>query len=833
MSPATRIWKMVPVPFEWLKIMKKDEGIHFGDSPNRRVLMANWAVYTSTLLAGLTLLLGGAVAEPAHSFRKSFDERKRDNFLNIVKRPLKQGPNPTTWVDVERWSVAHACLAEGVRLEEANQYFSEVEWVSLWQGLVADTDVQVTDLLRTYLRFEKSGSLSTKAKVHLAQMFKEWKVPNPDRNRMADLEYVWPCEYTENHSLNILVAAYLIDAVMGRSRTHRQHLLEEFLGDRAKWGWSEFHSPRYAAVTAKALTCLNDFAPDDSVRTAAKMHLDLLAYEFANQCLNHWRGIPFTRGQSSQVNNQHNAFFELARLWFGDDAEGAKYAEGQFLVHVLDSNYIPPEGATWLVKNPDMRGTYLMTEVATTGPEKLRIPISIWVTPHGTMASGQGAGSYYDGCYWSISFASSPGKVITGTYAGGRNILQTDNFLVTFGDAGWHGGLKKVTTEMFTVGGDDDVIVGQIDLTDDCHLFMLGNRSDYENDDAFRSALTRLEARFELGVLTWKMPDGRQIKMINQRDGSRWMMISAFENGEPLPLDRNMLFNSPHMRSVRGSKVIEILDRGKHWVYDFRDLGKPAVNLTSRKEFTRLPEARHVGPFGLEMLYIPSGEFPMGSPLTMGRRNETPQRWVHVDNFYISQTEITVEQYKLFLGDNPTARQLDDWYTKDWGKTDSFPIAWVSWKEAVDFCEWLSKKTKRIYRLPTEAEWEKAAKGFAERRYPWGNDFDGTQSGTANGTYAPDATKQTDKSPFGILDMAGNVWEWCSDWYDPNYFKEAPSQNPAGPRDGTMKSLRGCGWNFDPDTFRCAYRTGLEPEKRSVHIGFRVVMELDKEVAER
>jgi formylglycine-generating enzyme required for sulfatase activity len=73
--------------------------------------------------------------------------------------------------------------------------------------------------------------------------------------------------------------------------------------------------------------------------------------------------------------------------------------------------------------------------------------------------------------------------------------------------------------------------------------------------------------------------------------------------------------------------------------------------------------------------------------------------------------------------------------------------------------------------------------------------------------------------------MAGNVWEWCSDWYETGYYKDGPLRNPTGPEEGFKKSLRGCGWNFDPDTFRCAYRSGLDPDKRSVHIGFRVVME--------
>ena len=753
----------------------------------------------------------------------SYEQRRRLYLESHAKRPLNQGPNPRTWVDVERWCVAHACLATRARLDEANRYLSEVQWVSLWHGLVADTDVQVTDLLRSYLQFGKTKRLSPEAEAHLRELFAEWRVPNPDRNRRADREYAWPCEYTENHSLNILVGAYLIDVALGRDRSLRTTLLQQFLADRAKWGWSEFHSPNYAVVTAKALVCLADFAPDESVAKAARMHLDLLAYEFANHSLYHWRGVPFARGARSRANNRSNSFFELARLWFGDPAEGAKYAGGNFLVHVLTSGYRPPEGAVWLVDNLEQRGRYVMTEVATTGPSKLRVPITIWVTPTATMASAQGYGSYYDGCYWSISFASSPGNVITGTYAGGRNILQRRNVLATFGQVSWHGKLQRTKEGNITSGGDGRAFVGQIDLGDECHLLMIGDESEYADADSFRTALRALAPKFEEGVLTWPMPDGKAVRMVNRRVGSRWQLVRAEEDGKAIRLDRNFLFDSPYLRSVRGSRVVEALVSGRKWVYDFRDSANPKIAAARPSPFPDPPAENVAGPLGMEFLLVPAGEFPMGSSLAEGRRNERPQRWVHVDQFYVSKTETTVGQYKQFLAANPAAPKLPEWYLKKWGKGDDYPVAWVSWADATAFCQWLSKQDGHVYRLPTEAEWEKAAKGFAHRAYPWGGEYDGSQSGTRNGTYAPVGTKLTDRSPFGALDMAGNVWEWCSDWFASDYYESAPDSNPGGPEAGERRSLRGCGWNFDPDTFRCSYRTGLDPAKRSIHIGFRVV----------
>ena len=107
---------------------------------------------------------------------------------------------------------------------------------------------------------------------------------------------------------------------------------------------------------------------------------------------------------------------------------------------------------------------------------------------------------------------------------------------------------------------------------------------------------------------------------------------------------------------------------------------------------------------------------------------------------------------------------------------------------------------------------------------PWGDSYDGTQSGTSNGEYAPAGEHPLDVSPFGIRGLAGNAWEWCADWYAADAYAAMSENNPTGPPQGTTRVLRGCGWNFDPDTFRCSYRTALPPGERSVHIGFRIVM---------
>jgi formylglycine-generating enzyme required for sulfatase activity len=750
---------------------------------------------------------------------------RRQVLLNgYAKRELKQGLNPGTWVDSERWCVAHACLETGVRLDEANRYFSEVSFASLWYGLVMDTDVQVTDLLWTWFRFRDSDRLQPPARKHLLVLFKDWRVPNPDRNRAADREYEWPAEYTENHSLNILTAAYLMDVALDRDRTSHRDLLLQFLADRARWGWSEFHSPRYALVTVKALSNLVDVAPDKTVVDAARLHLDLLAIEFANTGLLNWRGLPAARGGGFETDNRRDAFFELARFWFGPaPGETLDANANPLLLHAVTSRYAPPAAALDLLGNPATRGRYTMTETVTTGPGKTRIPLVIWVSPVATMASAQGSGSYYDGVYWSISFASGPDRVITGRSGKGRCLFQQDNILITFGNVTWNGPLNKTTQGNVTIGGDGKAQAGQVDLSEECHLLLVSDTPVAA--DAFRRQLEQLQATFDQGTVRWRQPDGRAMRLRCRKNGDRWSFMEASANEGVFQLDRNLLYDSPWLRSVRDSGIAEARQGNEIVTYDFSNVARPEIRRRAGTGFSALPPAVTNGFAGIRLIHIPPGEFPMGSPATEGRRNERPLHWVNVPAFYISETEITVGQYQAFLKANPKATRPPDWYGQEWGKTDQHPMTWVSWEEARTFCQWLADTTGRKYRLPTEAEWEKAARGYSYRVYPWGDDYDGTQSGTPNGEYAPAGQHPLDVSPFGVRGMAGNAWEWCADQYDAAAYQTPPSPTRRASDGGQDRVLRGCGWNFDPDTFRCSYRSRLAPSERSVHIGFRVVME--------
>jgi len=218
------------------------------------------------------------------------------------------------------------------------------------------------------------------------------------------------------------------------------------------------------------------------------------------------------------------------------------------------------------------------------------------------------------------------------------------------------------------------------------------------------------------------------------------------------------------------------------------------------------------------MAVVPAGEFMMGSP--NGDSDEEPAHKVYVDSFSMDKYEVTVRQYAEFLQATGVNSPLD-WQTMNQPAHQKRPVANVDWADAAAYCKWAGK------RLPTEAEWEKAARGTDGRLYPWGNDpptplhANYGKTGSHNyGTLAAVGTLENGKSPYGIYDMAGNVWEWVSDWYDYNYYKNSPSQNPTGPSTGGTKVIRGGAWNSNPRAMRSANRSLISPTDQGLD-GFR------------
>jgi formylglycine-generating enzyme required for sulfatase activity len=219
------------------------------------------------------------------------------------------------------------------------------------------------------------------------------------------------------------------------------------------------------------------------------------------------------------------------------------------------------------------------------------------------------------------------------------------------------------------------------------------------------------------------------------------------------------------------------------------------------------------------MVLVPAGEFTMGS--MGGDPDEQPMRQIYVGAFFLDKHQVAVSQYARFLEathhDSPP-----EWTLMNKQTNRNRPVANVDWVEADAFCKWAGK------RLPTEAEWEKAARGTDGRVYPWGNEpptrfhaNSGKEVFSSHGTLTPVGTLEAGKSPYGIYDMAGNVWEWVSDWYDQDYYKTGPLQNPPGPRKGDYKVVRGGSWGSGTEDLRAANREVHLPSFRGFGTGFR------------
>lgn len=260
-----------------------------------------------------------------------------------------------------------------------------------------------------------------------------------------------------------------------------------------------------------------------------------------------------------------------------------------------------------------------------------------------------------------------------------------------------------------------------------------------------------------------------------------------------------------------------------------------------------------------DMALIPAGEFLMGSAAgTDGLLDEQPQRRIYLGGFLIDRYEVTHEAYARFVA--TTGHRIPEntnpsstlWINKiPLAGIEQHPVVNVSWDDAVAYCRWVGK------RLPSEAEWEKAARGTDERRYPWGHDWDVTKGNSASywagrtiefsgaaeweafwikGDGArvaeekgirgevltmPVGSFPQSLSPYGLYDMAGNVAEWVHDWYDPNYYRSASLSNPTGPERGAIKSMRGGSWLKPAMSLRTTDRDWGPMDGRPSGTGFR------------
>ena len=240
-----------------------------------------------------------------------------------------------------------------------------------------------------------------------------------------------------------------------------------------------------------------------------------------------------------------------------------------------------------------------------------------------------------------------------------------------------------------------------------------------------------------------------------------------------------------------------------------------------------------------DMVLIPAGNFIMGTDNPQAPSNERPARQVYLDAFYIDKYEVTKAQYEEFMLEG--AYQKGQFWTEQGWKfitknqievpfgmgtryitpASNQPAVGISWYEADAYARWAGK------RLPTETEWEKAARGTDGNNYPWGEEMDFTRVFYLFGRDpAPVGSYPTGASPFGVFDMAGNAWEWCADWYD-EFLDKSNSDPSHGNDNRTMKVLRGGSWMSGAGEMRSTYRDANKPDYRNTTVGFRCVRDVN------
>jgi formylglycine-generating enzyme required for sulfatase activity len=195
--------------------------------------------------------------------------------------------------------------------------------------------------------------------------------------------------------------------------------------------------------------------------------------------------------------------------------------------------------------------------------------------------------------------------------------------------------------------------------------------------------------------------------------------------------------------------------------------------------------------------------------------DECPQHPVTIQPFWMGRYEVTFDEYSAFVLDMDRVEMPHD---QNWGR-GTRPVINVRWNEAKAYAKWLKKVTGQPFRLPTEAEWEYAARsGGKPEKYAGGDNLDklGWYSGNSNGTTQPVGQKLA--NGLGIYDMSGNVWEWCQDWYDGEYYKNSPDKNPRGPATGAFRVVRGGSWNGVARYCRSAYRRGPRPKGTCIRL---------------
>ncbi len=230
------------------------------------------------------------------------------------------------------------------------------------------------------------------------------------------------------------------------------------------------------------------------------------------------------------------------------------------------------------------------------------------------------------------------------------------------------------------------------------------------------------------------------------------------------------------------------------------------------------------------MVYIPAGWFWMGcnpkdpycanvvTPPNRVLTDEKPYHEVYLDAYYIDKNDVTVSEYKKCVDAQgctpPVMRKYGNW---NGAGRENHPVTWMNWYQVKAYCKWAGET------LPTEAQWEKAARGTDGRFYPWGNHWDASKGCFDKSSTCVVGSYPQWASPYGVMDMSGNVWQWVNDWYDEHYYSNSPDHNPKGPMSGYQHIFRGGSWTAGSASLRSALRFAIEPPFKNLNIGFRCV----------
>jgi len=244
-----------------------------------------------------------------------------------------------------------------------------------------------------------------------------------------------------------------------------------------------------------------------------------------------------------------------------------------------------------------------------------------------------------------------------------------------------------------------------------------------------------------------------------------------------------------------------------------------------------------------DFVTVPAGCFQMGNGFSDAYHLEKPVHDVCLDEFSMAKYDVTVGAFSRFVQESSYVTEAEknggcyihdgiswsmnsraNWRSPGFKQDDGHPVVCVTWNDAARYAAWLSCKEQKSYRLPSEAQWEYAARGGGRiERYAGGDDVDSLAWYSANADGATHPVGLKKPNSLGLYDMSGNVWQWCADWYSQSYYRQSPRNNPTGPAEGTKKVFRGGSWFYDARGVRASYRDFAPAEYRSSYLGFRLV----------